>query len=76
MFSFCKEEGFEFSHSPGHAFTSGAIYCLKLNSITTILQLKKPKIFSAFGQIRALSVCGNFGSIGMPKSGDFFMKIL
>ena len=29
MFSFCKKEGFEFSHSPEHAFTSGAIYCLK-----------------------------------------------
>ena len=26
---FCKKEGFEFSHSPEHAFTSGAIYCLK-----------------------------------------------
>ena len=29
MFSLCKKEGFEFSHSPEHAFTSGAIYCLK-----------------------------------------------
>ena len=29
VFSFCKKEGFEFSHSPEHAFTSGAIYCLK-----------------------------------------------
>ena len=28
-FSFCKKEGLEFSHSPEHVFTSGAIYCLK-----------------------------------------------
>ena len=26
---FCKKKGFEFSHSPEHAFTSSAIYCLK-----------------------------------------------
>ena len=26
---FCKKKGFELSHSPEHAFTSGAIYCLK-----------------------------------------------
>ena len=29
VFAFCKKEGFEFFHSPEHAFTSGAIYCLK-----------------------------------------------
>ena len=29
VYSFCKKEGFEFSHSPEHAFTNGAIYCLK-----------------------------------------------
>ena len=29
MFSFCKKEGFEFSHSPEHSFTSGVISCLK-----------------------------------------------
>ena len=29
VFSFCKKEGFEFSHSPEHAFTSGVIYCRK-----------------------------------------------
>ena len=29
VFSFCKKEGFEFSHSPEDAFTSGASYCLK-----------------------------------------------
>ena len=29
LFSFCKKEGFEFSHSPEHAFTSGAIYWLR-----------------------------------------------
>ena len=29
VFSFCKKEEFEFSHSPEHACTSGAIYCLK-----------------------------------------------
>ena len=28
-FLFCKKGGFEFSHSPKHTFTSGAIYCLK-----------------------------------------------
>ena len=26
---FLQERGFEFSHSPEHAFTSGVIYCLK-----------------------------------------------
>ena len=29
VFSFCKKAGFEFPPSPEHAFTSGAIYCLK-----------------------------------------------
>ena len=29
MFSFRRKEGFEFSHSPEHTFTSGVIYCLK-----------------------------------------------
>ena len=29
VFSFRKKEGFELSHSPKHAFTSGAIYHLK-----------------------------------------------
>ena len=29
VFSFCEKEGFEFSHPPEYAFTSGAIYCLK-----------------------------------------------
>ena len=29
MISFCKKEELEFSHSPEHAFTSSAIYCLK-----------------------------------------------
>ena len=29
LFLFFKKEGFEFSHSPEHTFTSGAIYCLK-----------------------------------------------
>ena len=30
VFSFRKKEGFEFSHSPEHAFTSGVIYCSKV----------------------------------------------
>ena len=28
VFSFRRKEGFEFSHSPEHTFTSGVIYCL------------------------------------------------
>ena len=56
MFSFCKKGGFEFSHSPEHAFTSGAIYCLEAeifwaspHFIEGQVGMGEPKIFLMAG---------------------------
>ena len=73
VFSFCRKEGFEFSHSPEHTFTSGVIYCLKDETFWASPHMLH--IQRLFKHVRLYSIGNILGCRSKGQWPVFFQKV-